>query len=82
MLHFIPPVIERSRHDNHITYWKLTISLPNVNPLEFKVSSIKQLSDILGIKETTLRKIVYTPNYNSKRYNDFLKHITLTAHYD
>ena len=84
MLHFIesPTSQTKNTKTQMIIYWKLVIRLPNVNPLEFKVSSIKQLSDILGIKETTLRKIVYKHDYHSKRYNELFKYITLTPQYN
>ena len=83
MLHYIErPQENTSNTKQHILYWKLSINFPNIVPLEFKVASIKQLADVLGIKETTLRKIVYSENYNSKRYGDFLKHVTLTPHYE
>ena len=84
MLHFIEPPTAHTKNSKTqmIVFWKFVIRLPNVNPLEFKVSSIKQLSDILGIKETTLRKIVYKPDYHSKRYRELLKYITLTPQYN
>ena len=85
MLHFIEPQNTTPTNNNGkpcITYWKLVIQLPNVNALEFKVSSIKKLADIIGIKETTLRRIVYDQGYHSKKYDEFLKCITLTPHYD
>ena len=84
MLHFIEPPATQTKNTKTqmIIYWKLVIQLPNVNPLEFKVSSIKQLSNILGIKETTLRKIVYKSDYHSKRYRDLLKYITLIPQYN
>ena len=84
MLHFIEPPTAHTKNakTQMIIYWKLVIQLPNINPLEFKVSSIKQLSNILGIKETTLRKIIYKPDYHSKRYSKLLKQITLIPQYN
>ena len=81
MLHYIEPVSTNNTNNNTIVYWKLTIALPNVKPLDFKVRSIKQLASILEMNETTLRKIVYDKKYHSKRYQDFLKYVRLTPQY-
>ena len=81
MLHYIEPTSINNNANTTITYWKLTIALPNVKPLDFKVRSIKQLATILEMNETTLRKIVYDKHYHSKRYEDFLKYVTLTPQY-
>ena len=83
MLHFIEPQPTATTDQNNtvITHWKLTIALPNVRPLEFKVRSIKQLANVLEMNETTLRKIVYDKKYHSKRYEDFLRYVTLEPQY-
>ena len=82
MLHFIEPVdLQQTNKNNNILYWKLTVSFPNIKPLEFKCSSLNQLSHILGIRDTTLRKIIYKPSYHSKKYQELLKYITLTHQY-
>lgn len=82
MLHFIePPELKQTNKNNNILYWKLTVSFPNANPLEFKCSSLAQLANVLGIKETTLRKIIYKPAYHSKKYHELLKYVSLTPQY-
>ena len=81
MLHYMEPVSTNNKNNSIITYWKLTIALPNVKPLDFKVRSIKQLATILEMNETTLRKIIYDKHYHSKRYEEFLKYVTLTPQY-
>ena len=83
MLHFIePPTLQQTTKNNNILYWKLIISFPNINPLEFKCVSLNQLAKILDIKETTLRKIIYLPSYNSKKYKELLKYITISPQYE
>ena len=83
MLQYIEPSdLNKPKNNHNITYWKLVISFPNTKPLEFKVSSLKQLTGILGIKESTLRKIVYTPGYNSKKYEELFKYVALSPQYD
>ena len=83
MLHYIePPNLNKPKNLNNITYWKLVISFPHTKPLEFKVASLKQLADILEIKETTLRKIVYEPQYNSKKFKELLTYVSISAQYD
>ena len=82
MLHFIePPTLQQTTKNNNILYWKLIISFPNINPLEFKCVSLNQLSKILNIKETTLRQIIYKSGYNTKKYSELLKYVTITPQY-
>ena len=83
MLHLIPTDITSNKTSNKkaILYWIVSIEFPGMNPLQFSVSSIKHFSIITGIKDTTLRKLVYDKNYNSKKYGDAFKHIKLAPVY-
>ena len=82
MLQYIePPSLKQPRKNNNILYWTLTISFPNIASLSFKVFSISQLANILEMKEVTLKKILYNPSYNSKKYAIMLKYVSIAPVY-
>lgn len=83
MLHFIEPTnLKKPKNNHNILYWILTISLPNIAPLKFKIFSITQLANILDMSEGTLKKILYVPSYHSKKYSVMLQYVTITPVHD
>ena len=65
-----------------IIYWKVSIKFPDLNPLEFKVLSINELSKIIGMKDITLRKIVYDKKYKSRKYAEMVKYLKVEPVYN
>lgn len=81
MFQFVPPSNAINKNKQKVIYWKVTFTFPQMNPLEFKVRSIKEFSKITGIKDITLRKIVYDKKYHSKKYDTALKYMTIEPVY-
>ena len=42
MFQFVPPSNTINKDKQRVIYWKVTVAFPELNPLEFKVRSIKE----------------------------------------
>ena len=65
----------------NVRYWIITFNFNNVQPIEFKVRSLPEFANVVGIPIHTLKKIIYDNDYNTKKYIDFLKYTTFQAVY-
>ena len=83
MLHLVsePTLTNTNKEKKRIIYWKVVIALPQINPLEFKVSTLSEFALLTGINYITLRRIVYDKKYNSKKYDTLFKHVSITPVY-
>ena len=66
---------------NKVRYWIVTFTFQNIQPFEFKVRSLPELATVSGIPLQTLKRIIYDPDYHSKKYSDFLKYVEFQAVY-
>ena len=83
MLQFVYPDIEPNKNEpRRIIHWKLTLLVPEIRPLVILATSLKMIAETLGIKEITLRKILSDENYNSKKYKETMKFISIEPVYN
>ena len=74
MLQFEIPQNKNPKFNRVVRYWIVIFRFPNLQPIEFRVRSIPELSVITGIPVQSLKRIIYDNKYNTKKYADFLKY--------
>ena len=82
MIQVIPPKSKVCKSIKYPIYWKIVIKIPNFNNLECKIHSLQELSNVTGVNQSTLQKILYDKNYNSKKYKEALQMIKIEPVYE
>ena len=83
MLQIVQPTIQYDKtQPRRIIHWKMIVKLPELLPVVFIANSLRDIVNFLGIKEVTLRKILFDKTYHSKKYSETLKYVSFEPVYN